>query len=483
MHEPELFETYYEINKPHTSPMMWKIVGTTLAIHFVAFITLSQVNLLQTKACDSPYVNKVCEVLDAAYLGSVFLGTERSSVSSPYEKTELEDADITFVDVSDLDKFKYPEGYFEPEITEVDNSVMPIDANGIPLPTSVNGFPGIPNSANSTFNPTLNPVLPKSGNIGRNKGGFGNNGFGKGAVLPTPNPKAITGTIPDSPFSVSGENPTIGRNDKPKVISTAPTPKNPTLSNKSPDLPKLKGDENAAVNGKPKVDKTPTPNTNSNPVAEVDINKKPLTDLAEMVFAKLTAKEVDLTQPFTVVMDGTLTREGRFDATKDPKTKQSKSKFIKAEGDAKTVEVVQQAIEALGDSGWLGYLRNLGVEKVNFTLIQDNDNLRAVITSDLPNPDKANTVSSGFRGLVQTALLLDKTGAKKLGEDEKTLLNSAKVTSEGKNFILNVVIPKDAAQALIQKKLQENEAKAKATTTPQSNSVADGKNANVNTVK
>jgi hypothetical protein len=476
MHEPELFETYYEINKPHTSPTFWKIVGATLAIHLVAFITLSQVNLLQTKACDSPYVGKVCEVLDAAYVGSVFLGTDRTSVDAPYEKTDLDDADITFIDVSNTEPdFKYPEGYFEPEIVENDLAVVDPNGNPIANPTTVSpsGIPGFPNVTNP-----INPTMPKQNfpnvnSFGKSKGGFGGTGFGKGAKLPPANPNSLTGNIPDSPIADS-EKPK-NKDNTPKVIAT--TPKEPKLKNESPnDLPNLGGGK------EPKVKNTPKPQT-SDVVAEVDINKKPLTDLAENVFAKLNAKEVDLTQPFTVQMVGTLTKEGRFDVTKDAKTKLPKSGFVKADGDAKTVEVVRQAIEALGDSGWLGYLRNLGIEKVNFTLIQDDENLRAIIVSDLPNPDKANTVSSGFRGLVQGAILADKTGLKKLGEDEKTLLNSAKVTSDGKNFILNVVIPKADAQALIQKKLRENEAKAKAATTPQSNSVADSKNLDANVVK
>ncbi len=476
MREPELFETYYEINKPHTSPMLWKVVGATLAIHFVAFITLSQVNLLQTKACDSPYVGKVCEVLDAAYIGSVFLGTDRTSVNEPYEKTELDDADITFVDVSSMEPFKYPEGYFEPEIVENDLAV--VDPNGSPIansasPNGIPGFPGIPSTVNPTM-PAQN--FPNVNSLGNKKGSLGGNSFGKGAVLPTPNPNAISGTIPDSPFSNNGK--TKVKDNTPKVI--AREPKNPTLKNESPEkLPKMTEDENAAVNGKnPKVEKTPKPQT-SDAVTAVTINKKVLVDFAETVFNT----DVDLTQPFTVQMVGTLTSDGRFDVTKDTKTKLPKSGFVKADGDTKTVEIVKQAIEALGNSGWLGHLRSQGVEKINFTLIQDAENLRAVIVSDFPNVEKANTVSSGFRGLIQGALLADKSGFTKLGEDEKTLLKSAKVTSEGKNFILNVVLPKDVAQALIQKKKQEHDAKAKTSTTPQSNSIASRKNLNANTVK
>ncbi len=219
MHEPELFETYYEINKPHTSPTFWKIVGATLAIHLVAFITLSQVNLLQTKACDSPYVGKVCEALDAAYVGSVFLGTDRTSVDAPYEKTELDDADITFIDVSNMEpKFKYPEGFFEPEIVENDLAV--VDPNGNPIASSTNGgIPGFPNSANPTIgNPTLPAQnLPNVNSFGKSKGGFGGGGFGKNAKLPPANPNSLTGNIPDSPIADKGK--TKIKNNTPAVIS------------------------------------------------------------------------------------------------------------------------------------------------------------------------------------------------------------------------------------------------------------------------
>jgi hypothetical protein len=471
MREPELFETYYEINKPHTSPMLWKVVGATLAIHFVAFITLSQVNLLQTKACDSPYIGKVCEVLDAAYIGSVFLGTDRTSVNEPYKKTELEDADITFVDVSNMEPFKYPEGYFEPEIVENDLAV--VDPNGNPIansasPNGIPGFPGIPATVNPTM-PAQN--FPNVNSLGNKKGSLGGNSFGKNQKLPPPAKKVISSDDLDG-FEIVGKNSTDDKNNKKdrKVISPTPTPKSEILSNKSPGLPDLGGSKT------PKSDKTPKPQT-SDAVADVKINKTPLTDMAGNLFAKMSANEVDLRQSFTVQMNGTLTADGLFDDSPDPKTKKPKSIFVISDGNEKTVEAVKEAIEALGDSGWLGYLRNLGVEKVSFKLIQDDENLRAEIVSDQPDEEKAKKISNGFNLLLKLALL------KKLGADEKLLLESAKVTPNGKSFVLNVILPKDVVQALIEQKKKEHEAKAKATTTPQSNSVANGKNLNANIVK
>ena len=49
-----------------------------------------------------------------AYVGTVLFGTEREYADVTYEKTELGDADITYIDVSgDTPPLTYPEGYFQ----------------------------------------------------------------------------------------------------------------------------------------------------------------------------------------------------------------------------------------------------------------------------------------------------------------------------------------------------------------------------------
>ncbi len=180
---------------------------------------------------------------------------------------------------------------------------------------------------------------------------------------------------------------------------------------------------------------------------EITINKRPLQDFAQYIKTQVDAKEVDLNAEFSIELESILSKDGHFDI------KQAKS--IKSDSDKQIVEVAKNAIEAVGDSGWLGYLRNLGIEKIKVSLSQDKQDFRAIISSEQPNQNKANTISSSFRALISLALLMDKTSDKKLGADEKLLLSNSKVTSEGNNFILKIEIPKVSFQEMVSRKLQE----------------------------
>jgi hypothetical protein len=56
----------------------------------------------------------VCQVLDTVYVGSLIFGTESEYADVDYAKTELEDADVTFIDVTGVTPpLTYPAGYFE----------------------------------------------------------------------------------------------------------------------------------------------------------------------------------------------------------------------------------------------------------------------------------------------------------------------------------------------------------------------------------
>jgi hypothetical protein len=180
---------------------------------------------------------------------------------------------------------------------------------------------------------------------------------------------------------------------------------------------------------------------------EISINKHPLRDFAQFVNEKVAAKEVDLNDEFLVELEGVLGKDGRFDI--------KQTKFTKNEGNKQIVVVAKEAIEALGDSGWLGYLRNFGVEKVKVSLSQDKQTFRTTILSEEPTQNRANTIASGFRVLISSVLLMDKTSDRKLGEDEKLLLSNTKAVSEGNNFVLKIEIPKVLFQEVIGRKLQE----------------------------
>jgi hypothetical protein len=286
----------------------------------------------------------------------------------------------------------------------------------------------------------------------------GGNLLDKPQELPQNNPNAVNGNLPSSPFTFE-DNPTIPRSKTPRVKYPRVTKNNPTINNDSPNkLPELKPDQTA--------DKDPNKTVKDpaeDKVEEVVINKKPMKDFASVVKTKYEKKEIDLSQNFKVVAEGVLTKEGKLDVTPDKKTKQPKSRILLKEGNAEMVDIAEKAIAAIGDSGWLGYLRNQGVEKINFTVVQDNDNLQVIITSDFPTPERANTVTSGLNGLIQGALLADKNGWKKLGEDEKVLLSKAQGSvnpDNKKQFVLNFVLPKPTALEMITRKLNEPEDKS-----------------------
>jgi len=423
MQEQELFKGY-EVKNWEFSPRIYKVLAFSAIFNVLALLTVAQTNLLTIKGCESPLVGGVCQVIDTLYVGGTILTTSSDYVDKDYIPTELPSPD-EIVWVNRDVEFKYPEGYFALSNPEKYMTPQEIPGDGT--------FPDIQGIPNPTTGGTDLMNTPQ--------------------VLPPPTDNPTLGDLPKSPFSV-GDNPTIPRQRTSRNKTPKPR-KNSTLSNDSPTNLDL-GDKTATTDEKD-PNKT-IKNLTEDKVAEVEVNRKVMKDFGSVVRTKVEKKEVDLTQNFRVVAEGVLTKEGKLDITEDKKTKLPKSRVLIKEGNPEMVAVAEQAIAAIGDSGWLGYLRGQGIEKINFMVVQDNDNLQVIITSDFPTPERANTVSSGVGGIISGALLLDKNNFKKLGEDEKVLLNNARALvnpQNNKQFVLNFVLPKPIAQEMIMRKLKE----------------------------
>ena len=449
MQEEKEFLQNYELKNWNLSSRLYKILGISAIANLLVFAVIGQTDLLTRKGCDSPFVSQICQVLDTVYVGTALFGTDAEFAIKDYEKTELADSDITYIDVSgETPPLKYPEGYFALANPEQFAMMQNTDFPMMP-PPNYNGFPTTPPIQNGT------------------------NLLNTPQVVPTPNNNAITGTIPDSPFTTSG-SPTIKIPKQPKVK----TPKLPKIINNSPkELPKLDGDKTTADNKDKKDPKQP--DISSDPVTDFRPNKKPLQDFADDILAKRADKQktqgnLDLTKSFKVEMFGVLTENGEL----DPK----KSGFVKLkdeeQGDQEMVDIAKAAIEAINKSGLFYYLKTLGVDKVDFTLTQDDKQLYAVITSSQKDENKAKTISSGFNNILSIAKLTVKE------EELKTLLNAATVEPQGKNFVLNFKLDKPIAQKLIEQKLQEAEVKKKeAEMNKKPNSTAQTTNTNQETGK
>jgi len=166
----------------------------------------------------------------------------------------------------------------------------------------------------------------------------------------------------------------------------------------------------------------------------VEINKKPLQDFARIVELKIRQKEMDFDKPFLVEAECVLTEEGRFDT--------KKSKITRTEGDAEMVEIGKEAILAIGDSGFFHNLKSQGMDKILFSMQQDNSNFSSVIKSELQSLEKAKTMASGLNAMFAAIKMADNGGIVKLDEASKTLVNNSKIATQEKSVIINFSMPK-----------------------------------------
>lgn len=423
MQEQDIFKNY-ELKTWEPSPRLYKILAASAVVNIFLFFGLAQANFLTAKSCDTMIMSGVCSVFDAIYVGSSIMDTDTGYVNEDYVKTELEDADITFIDVSgQTPPLEYPSGYFavaNPESVTDPSLVSTADLTQ-PNPTLGGYIPGITGN-------TTNPTITKTPNIKNNP----TTNYDLTKVKPiVPKKNKNTVNEKDLPTSVLGDNPTVSKDES-----------------------KTNKDEIK--------DETTSQNIQTSPLQE-KINRKPLDDLGDALNAKLEKKEVDLNKNFLVIMNGTLTKEGRL----DKKT----SKYVKTEGDESMINVAKDSIEAIGDSGFLIYLKNLNIDKANLTLAQNDEQIYIQLVSDMKDANKANVAASGLRTTVEGLNLADANGFAKLDESAKLLIKHAKITSDGKNFILTVLIPKADGQAMIGDTLKKRAEKKK-----QSNSNAESEN-------
>ena len=418
--EGELFHNY-EIKNWNFTPKLYKILAFSAILNLSVLAFIGQTNLLTMRGCDSPFVGRVCQVLDTVYIGAVLFGTEREYIDAAYEKTDLGDAEITYIDVSgETPPLSYPEGYFQ--IANPVQFAMRQQQAADPMAGFNSTVPGFPT------NPTL-----------------GNELINTPPITPQLNPNAIQGDAPKSPFSIAGDNPTISRNRKNRRGG------NPIAKNTTPEE-----DDIAALNANSNTNTVePAPEVKpTDPISSVTINREPMRIFGKGVAEKLEKKEVDLSKNFKVSAEAALTADGKLDISIDKKTKRPKSRIITSEGDSAMIKVVTDAIAAIGDSGWLGYLRLEGIENVKFTFSQDDELLLVNITSEQLSPERARLVSSRLTTAISGAFLSDRMGVMKLGDDEKALLRAATATTNGKQVLLNFKLSKPVAQEMINRNIQ-----------------------------
>ena len=421
--EGDLFHDY-EIRNWELSSRIYKILGVAGAFNLLALLVFSQTSVLTMKGCDSPLVGQVCQALDTIYVASTLFGTDRDYIDAVYDKTDLGDAEITFVDVTGVTPpLSYPEGYFQ-LANPVEYQAMLDAASNTAFPTDIPGFPQgfsvtTPSRGGSVID--TDPVYPKA------------------------NPNVIDGDLPKY-------NPNSG------VASKAPIQRKRNRGGrviKTPTVDSVDGTPDDEQIAKVKPSPSPTPAPKVDPTAApnaYDINKRPFADLANNVNDLLDKKQVKLESPFVVNAQGKLTKEGKL----DPKSFRWGEV---ASADQKMIDVVKEAVEAINDSGYLQYLKDISGKDFNLMLKQDETNISAVVQSELESDLRAKSMK-GSLDLVIAFARSKKSGpeADQNDKDELVLLENAKVETDGKKVVIKFIVPKEIALQMIQRKLAEQKA-------------------------
>ena len=438
----ELFHNY-ELKNWDLSTRIYQIVGISAVANILAILIFAQTSVLTTKTCDSPLVGSVCQFLDTVYVGAMIFGTNREYVDEAYEKTELGNADITYVDVTGLTPpLSYPEGYFQVANPQ-EYAMIQQQAENPAFPPNMAGFPGIPSSNFPTIRPSTGnslfdtkPSYPK-----RIRDPLG------GGKLPGIDDSGVADVNP----GMDRKNP---RNNRPSNVS----PKNPDGS-----IPGIPNSANVNPIANANIDPTKNPMDDSKDVAKADkngiyLNKQPLTKFAERV------KPVnDVIRPdaiFKVVISGDLApgkdkngKETNTIVLRNPKPIET---VAGTKASAEMAKLAQDGILAVGDSGWFGYLNTLGVKKVIITVVQDATDFKVTVRADQKDEATARTVASGLYTLISI-------GRGSTDGDEKTFLEKTNTTFEGKSFLLNFTMPKAEVLEMIKRKLAEPEKKQNST--------------------
>ena len=174
---------------------------------------------------------------------------------------------------------------------------------------------------------------------------------------------------------------------------------------------------------------------------ENEINKKALKDFAIYANDLKNKGQLDLNQPFEIVIEAELDKEGKL---KDPK-------FTKKEGDQHLVDLFGHMIAALNDSGFLIYLKPIDKDnpgtKVVFTIKQGEREVLASVESETSSDDSARILTMGFNAALRYG------AESRAGKDEEILLKNTSASQNGRKIIFNFTMPRQAVVDLIKKQL------------------------------
>lgn len=270
----------------------------------------------------------------------------------------------------------------------------------------------------------------------------------KALAVPTPTIPQITFTpspVRQIPFptptaeaspSVSPEASPVAKTDvEVAADSKAEDPKTPATDPKTPEEAEQELNKIAAENNVVRP-------------SENDINTRPLKDWLSRANALRDKGQLDLSSEIEITIAASLNTDCKLT---DPSV-------IQKTGDSRLIDVAKDMVAAIGDSGMLSFLRDPSKVKdptklscdampLQVTIKLDQNDIAAKVETQADSPERAVQMAKGYNTLLAVGEFA------KRGHDEEILYRNTKVTSDGKQILVNFSMPRPTASEMLKKQL------------------------------
>lgn len=258
------------------------------------------------------------------------------------------------------------------------------------------------------------------------------------ATVPAPDPFApvVVATAPPvvPPFA----------NGKRNVI-TPPVPE--ASASPSPATPAATTDPTTTTAGtQSEVDRTldqTAANFNIVRPDENSVNKRPLREWLQRSNELKAQGKLDLSKAVEIVIVAKFDDKGQL--TEPPEV-------VQKSGDPVLSDVAKDMVGAIIDSNALSFLRDpkkqsFETRQLRFTIKMDQNVVMAIVETEVESPERAEQLALGY------SLLLKGGEIQKQGQDEEIIYRNTKVTSNGKQIVVNFTLPRQQAGEMLKKQL------------------------------
>jgi hypothetical protein len=149
--------------------------------------------------------------------------------------------------------------------------------------------------------------------------------------------------------------------------------------------------------------------------------------------------KLDLSKPQTITVEGDRQTDGTLTNVSITGESASNADFRK---------VAEDFVTSLNESRALGFLNDVSHVRMSFAL--DAARFRAETASDVPSDVRAAEMARGYRVLVNAGRLMRR------GTDEGAVLNNMKVSSSGKQLLMNLDMPREQLGNILLRQITPN---------------------------